>query len=148
MAGLICTLNIPATSLIAATALTVAQIKAPTNHRLKILRYGLFFNGTTNAGQPVQLRVGRATATFGTLTAATPHTNQEGLPETPLASCGIAPTATEPTYTQIHHTDTIHPQLSEQISTNAFEVAGGSSVGFELTATAGVNVSGWIEYEE
>lgn len=147
MAGLICTLNIPATPLVAATALTVAQLKAPTNHRLKVIRYGLFFNGTSNAGQPVQLRVGRATATFGTFTAATPRVNQEGLPETPLATCGTLATV-EPTYTSIHHTDAIHPQLSEVMSSNAFEVAGGSSVGFELTAPAGVNVSGWIEYEE
>ena len=150
MSALLCRVNLPATALVANTAKTVIQLKAPTNQRLKILGYGFFFNGTTNAGQPVQLRAGRATATFGTFTAATPQPEEEGLTETPQAAAGINASA-EPTYTQILQTETIHPQLSyvyQYDQGKELTVKGGSSINFEMTAAAGVNVSGWVKYEE
>ena len=150
MAGLQCRVNLPSTALVAATAKTAVQLKAPANQRLKLLGYGFFMDGVVNTAQPVQVRLGRATAAFGTFTAATPQPKEEGLPETPQATAGTNATA-EPTYTQILETDTIHPQLGMVfLATPGQEhtVKGGSSLNFEFTAPAGVNVRGWVDYEE
>ena len=53
MAALQAYLNIPSTSLTAATAQSVAVLTAPTNQRVKVLGYGFYFDGTLNSAQPV-----------------------------------------------------------------------------------------------
>lgn len=150
MAGLPCRINIPSTALAAGVAKTVVQIKAPANQRLKILGYAFFFDSATPGMQPVAVRQARATATFGTLSAATPQPKEEGIPETPQMTAGTNATV-EPTFTQVLGTETIPPQQGYVFYYPAGTeetVKGGSSLNYEFTAPNGVNVRGWLEVEE
>lgn len=133
----------------AGVAKTPAVVTAPANQRLKILGYGFFFDGTLSTGQPVEIDIRRASAT-GTGTSATPQANEGDLTETFQASwlidCG-----TEPTYTSTYKTITVHPQLGYEYEAPAGQeiiVKGGGILGFQATAPAGVNIRGYVLYEE
>ena len=136
-------------ALTAATAKTVLQITAPTNHRGKILSWGVYFDGTSSSAEPVQVRLLRQT-TAGTMSALTPTKADNSLSETLLFTAQHTATA-EPTAGDLLEAKEVHPQGGyEKIYSAGQEkiIGGGGRVGIECTAPAGVNVRAEIHFEE
>jgi hypothetical protein len=150
MAALQFELAVPSIALTAATAKTVAQIKAPANQRVKILGFGFYFDGTTNTAVPVQLRILRQ-STAGTMSGATPVADEPELTETIQSTCQTNATA-EPTLSSTLRVISIPAYNGMYECPAAFGqeiiIGGGGYLGFEMNAPAGVNVRGWIRAEE
>ena len=68
-------------ALTAATAKTIMQLVAASNHRVKLLEWGVYFDGTSTTAEPVQVRLLRQT-TAGTMSSLTPTKNDDSLAET------------------------------------------------------------------
>lgn len=136
-------------ALVAATAKTVLQLRAPANHRLKVLGWGIYFDGVAVDAAPVQIKLLRQT-TDGTMTSVTALKLDDSLGETLLASGGKNATA-EPTAGDVLEVKEIHPQQGyEKIYPMGQEpiVGGGDRIGILVTAPAGVNCEAEIKYEE
>lgn len=148
MAGLFCTAQTTEEALAAATAETIIQLVAPTNQRVRVLGWGVFFDGTSATAAPVEVRIVRQT-TAGTASALTPVLNQP-------ASETIQTTAqqdfsAEPTSTDVLDVVEVHPQGGyEKWFPPGYEIimAGGTRLGLECTAPAIVNVRAKIYFEE
>ena len=97
MSALVCHVNSGEVTLVASTAKSVLQIKAPANQRVLLKAIKLF--GKQPAGgtdTPVKIRLTRSTANFGTFSAATANKNNPSNGETIQTSCGANASA-EPT---------------------------------------------------
>ncbi len=158
MAALQGYIDIPSTSLTGGTGLTVLEIVAPTNQRVKVLAYGFYFDGTSNSAVPVQALIARPTAA-GTYTSILPNPVEGECTETFQATYNYKNTGTEPTYTapssgaagNILKTFTVHPQLGyEYLAPLGQEdiIKGAGVYTVQLTAQAGVNVRGYVKVEE
>lgn len=137
-------------ALTAATAKTVVQIVAPTNQRLKILGWGLFFDGTSGSAEPVQVRLLRQT-TAGTMSALTP--TKLGTQSETIQSTAQHTATAEPTAGDVLDVVEVHPQagyekLYPEGSHMMPKIAGGGRVGIECTSPATVNVRAKIFFEE
>ena len=152
MAGLLLHVNSGEAALVAATAKTMLQIKAPANQRLlvKALRiFGKQAAGGTDA--VVRVRMTRSTANFGTGTAATPAKNNPSLPET-IQSSAAGNFSGEPT----SPTDgglwwELQPEsgiIEFQPTGLAIEVPGGAAVNFEFLGADTPTVMIQASYEE
>lgn len=136
-------------ALTAATAKTVIQIVAPSNHRLRVKRLGVFFDGTSVTAEPVQVRVLRQT-TAGTMTSLTPVPLDKSLAET-LQTTAQHTATVEPTAGDIVDVFEVHPQQGYEIIYplgDEIIVQGGGKLGIECTAPAGVNCRAKIVFEE
>lgn len=136
-------------ALAAATAKTVLQIVAPANHRLRILRWSVSFDGVSTTGEPVQVELIRQT-TAGTMSALTPVPLDDSLAETLLATAQHTATV-EPTSTSILDSIEVHPQdRHEAVYVWGQEpiVGGADRVAIRCTAPAIVNVRAKIVWEE
>jgi len=71
MAAVIAVANTAEIALSGATAKTVLQLVAASNHCVKIKSWGVFFDGTSVTAEPVQVRLLRQTDA-GTMSALTP----------------------------------------------------------------------------
>lgn len=136
-------------ALTAATAKTVLQLVAAANHRVKLLSWGIFFDGTSTTGEPVQVRLLRQT-TAGTATALTPTKRDDSIADTLLTTAQHTATA-EPTAGDLLEAIECHPQQGYQ----AFYpmgaeviIGGGDRVGLEVTAPATVNCRAMFLFEE
>jgi hypothetical protein len=67
------------------TTETLIQLAAPANQRVKILRWGVFFDGTQPRNEPVQIRLLRQTSS-GTADALSLVLLDDSLSETPQTS--------------------------------------------------------------
>lgn len=136
-------------ALSAATAKTVVQVVAATNHRVKILGWGVFFDGTSTTAEPVQVRLLRQT-TAGTMSALTPTKRDDSIAETLLTTAQHTATA-EPTAGDLLEAVEVHPQQSFMIMYPLGSepiIGGGDRVGIECTAPATVNVRAQVLFEE
>lgn len=152
MAGIICTVQTAEQALTAATAKTIVQIVAPTNQRLKVLRWGVGFDGISPTAEPVQVRLLRQTSAIGgTPAAITPVITGVGS-ETPQATAAYyGGSPTEPSAGNVLSVKEIHPQSSYDYTFPLGQeilVPGGGRLGIECTAPANVNVRPEIVYEE
>jgi hypothetical protein len=154
MAGLIAYLNIPKTTLVAATAKTIAQLTAPTNQRLKILEIGVFFDSISTTPGSSQLRVIKQTSA-GTMTAQAPVASEPELTET-IQATGAVNASAEPTNagaTAVIMTPAV-PITSGLVYPfppgQELYVGGAGRLGFEVTLPTGASASayGYIKYEE
>ncbi len=150
MAALQAYVNVPSTSLSAATATTVAALVAPSNQRVKVLGYGFYFDGTLNSAQPVQIILGAFTG-GASMTAATPVKVEPELTETVQTTADIWKTGqTEGTYTA-YKTFTVHPQLGYEYMAPLGQediIKGGTNWGVQVYAPATVDVRGYVKFEE
>lgn len=154
MAGIICSATTPEIALSAATAKTVGQIKSLANQRLKLLKWGVYFDGISPSAEPVQVRLLRqTTAIGGTPTAVTPvmvNTGSETIQSTFAYSAG----GSEPTAGNVIEAIEVHPQAGYEYTYplgQELEITGGASVGYlgvECTAPATVNVRCQMKWEE
>ena len=148
MAGITAIAQSSEIALTAATAKTVLQVVAAANHKIKILRWGVFFDGTSATAEPVQVRLLRQTDA-GTTSALTP-TKQTTDSETLQTTARHTATA-EPTGSDVLDICEVHPQSGYEVvltPDNYIWAAGGGRIGIECTAPAGVNVRAKIVFEE
>ena len=140
----------PAVALSAATAKTVVQLVAAANHRVKVLGWGVFFDGATSTATPVLVELLRQTSA-GTMTALTlVKTNDPGA---------------ETLQTSAQHTATVEPTAGNVVSRldvpaygGMYQVqlppgqeiimAGGERLGIRCTAPATVNAVAELFFEE
>lgn len=140
-----------AVPLVANTPRTVARVKAATNQRVKILGYGIYFDGTSNSGTPVQVQLGRISADGTSPTAITVMPGEQELTETFQTSVATASVGNEPTYSNYMKTLAVHPQLGyEYLAPLGQEIvlAGGGMWGIVANAPAGVDARGYVLFEE
>lgn len=135
-------------ALAAATAKTAVQLLSPTNHRVKVIGWGVFFDGVTAAAAPVQVRLLRQTSA-GTMTTGTP-VKLSPRSETLLTS-GFTNATAEPTFSDVLDLVMVHPQQGYEIKfTPGQEIVlgGAERIGIEITAPAIVNVRAKLLFEE
>ena len=136
-------------ALVADTAKTILQLIAPANHRLKVIGWGVFFDGTSATAQPVKVELLRQTSA-GTMSANTPVKWDDSLAET-LQTTAQDSATVEPSAGDILERKEVHPQTSyEKIFPLSQEpiVGGGDRIGIRCEADAGVNVRAEITFEE
>lgn len=148
MAGLFCTAQTTEEALGAATAETIIQLVSPTNQRVRVLGWGVFFDGTSATAEPVQVRVLRQTSA-GTSSALTPVLNQPAS-ET-IQTTALQDFSAEPSASDVLDVVECHPQGGyEKWFPPGYEIimAGGTRLGLECTAPAIVNVRAKFYFEE
>ena len=149
MAGLIIAATTTEVALVATTAKTVIQAVAAANHRIKILRWGVFFDGTSVTAEPVQVRLLRQT-TAGTMTSLSPVlVAPAGAAETIQTTAQHSASA-EPTAGDVLDVIEVHPQQGYEViypMGQEISVPGAGRIGIECTSPATVNVRAkfWIE---
>lgn len=129
---------------------TVVQIVAQANHRLKILRWGVFFDGTSATAEPVQVTLSRQSSA-GTMSALTPVKLDDSLAESLTTTAQHTATGAEPTTGDTIDAIEVHPQTGYEIiyPFGQEPIVGGSDrVGVICTAPANVNVRAKIVFEE
>ena len=145
-------IDLPSVALTSGAAKTAVQLTAPTNQRVKILGYGFYFDGTVNSAQPVQIAAGRITSTTGTsYTAATIQPVEPELTETFQTVAKINQISTEPTYSPVLKTFTVHPQLGyEYLAPLGQEdiIPGAGVFGFQVLSLSAVDIRGYVKIEE
>ena len=136
-------------SLSAATAKTVLQVKAPANQRVRILGWGVYFDGTSVSAEAVSVKLVRQ-STAGTMSAVTPAKCDDSLPET-VQSTGSVNASVEPTTGEVLQYRNVHPQSGYEHSYGVGDedkIKGGGYVGILCDAPATVNVIPWMKCEE
>lgn len=136
-------------ALTAATAKTVLQLVAAANHRIKILSWAVFFDGTSTTAEPVQIRVLRQT-TAGTMSALTPTKRDDSIADSLLTTAQHTATV-EPTASDVLEAIEVHPQQGYQAYAPMgaeIIVGGGDRLGIEATAPSGVNCRAMFIFEE
>ncbi len=136
-------------ALTAATAKTVLQLVAAANHRVRLLSFGIFFDGTSTTAEPVQVRLLRQT-TAGTMSALTPTKRDDSIADTLLTTAQHTATA-EPTAGDVLEAIEVHPQQGYQCfypMGAEVIIGGGDRLGLEVTAPAAVNCRALFVFEE
>ena len=136
-------------ALATATQETVLQLVAAANHRVKLLKWGVFFDGTSVSAEPVQVTLERQ-STAGTSSANTPVKVDDSLAET-LQTTARDVFTVEPTSGDVLGVFEVHPQsgyaellpLGQEII-----IGGGDRLGIRCTAPAGVNCRAFMMFEE
>lgn len=134
---------------VTSTAKTVLQLRAAANHRVKLLSWGIYFDGIVVTDPAVVVELLRQT-TDGTMTAVTARKNDDSLAETMQTDGGHTATA-EPTAGDILENKEIHPQQGyEKIYPFGAEiiVGGGDRIGIRVTAPNNVNCLPEMTFEE
>lgn len=148
MAGIIASAVTAEVSLTAATARTIIQVAAATNHRVRILGIGLHCDGTSPTAEPIKVDIYRQT-TAGTMTALQPRLVA---PATESVQTTAQHSATaEPTYGDLIDSFEVHPQsgYAERYPVGQeIIVPGGGRLGVVCTAPATVNAIAKIHFEE
>ncbi len=137
MAQLQFALEPTAVSCVANTAKTILQLVAPTNQRVKVLGWGVAFDGVLTTGKPIAIRVLRQ-STAGTMSALTP-VNTNSVAET-IQSTAQHTATVEPTAGNVLYSGAVHPQqgILVQFPYGAeYMVPGGGRLGIEITVPSG-----------
>lgn len=135
--------------LAAATAETVIQLIAPSNHRIKLLAWGIYFDGTSVTAEPVQVTIARQ-STAGTASSLTPVKRDDSLAET-LQTTAQQDFTVEPTTGDVLEAREVHPQAGFEVwypLGQEIVIGGGDRVGLIATAPATVNCRAWMLFEE
>jgi hypothetical protein len=154
MAGLKLSVTSGEVALVAATAKTLLQIKAPTNQR--VLVKGLKVMGKSAAGgtdTPVKIRVTSSSANFGTAGATpTPGKRNPSNGETPQSTVGsnFSAEPTSPTDRGVLYEVSPQSGVIEPFPfDNPYEIPGGQSLQVEATAPVGTpTIAVTLDYEE
>lgn len=154
MAGLqLVAANSAAVSIVANTAKMIVGVNAPTNQRLRILGYGVSFDGVTASAIPATVRLRRHT-TAGTSTALTIVKAETEIGVTIQSTAGENYTV-NPTLGDIVWPGFIHPQggVFDKVFPLDWKIftAAGGRIGIVVTTPSGaatVNVQGYILFEE
>lgn len=148
MSGITAVVQTSEIALTATTARTVLQLLAPTNHRVKVLGWGVFFDGINTAAEPVQVRVLRQTSagTMTTVVALSLAPISEVIQTLAYHSASVEPTASD-TLDVIE----CHPQQGYEVKFPMGQeiiLPGAGRLGIECIAPASVNVRAKFFFEE
>jgi len=149
MANLQFSARVPEVALTGDTTGTVIQLIAPANHRVKILRWGLFFDGTQPRNEPVSVRILRQTSS-GTASFFSLVKLDDSLSET-IQTTARKTFTLEPTDGAILESYNIHPQQGifvPYVLGQELIISGGSRLGISCAAPNAVNVTAFIIGEE
>jgi len=149
MAAQIAIVTITKEALAAATIETLIQLIAAANHRVKILEWGIFFNGTSNTAEPVDVQLQRQTDA-GTGSSLTPVKLDDSIGET-LLTTGQQDFNAEPTSTDEVDVALVHPQswyVKQFPYGREPKIGGGDRLGLRATAPAIVSCRAYIVFEE
>lgn len=136
-------------ALSAATAKTVLQITAPSNHRLRILEWGVFFDGVSTTAEPAVVQLLRQSGSF-TATSLTLVKEDDSIAET-IQSTAIHTATVEGTDGDVLRRKNVHPQGGyewQRDPTRDLIIGGGDKCGIKITAPAAVNVIPYMVCEE
>jgi len=136
-------------ALSAATVKTIVRVKAPANQMVKVLAWGVSFDGTVSTNEPVVVQLLRQT-TDGTGTSFTAKKVNDSI-STSVQSTTHKDFSAEPTAGDILDTKEIHPQSGLHIIFPPGQepiVGGGGRLAIRATAPNAVNVSGNLFCEE
>lgn len=139
----------PSEALAAATAETVLQLVAATNHRIKLLGFSVAFDGASTTAVPVLVELVRQ-STAGTSSACTPTKRDDSIADTLLTTARQQCTV-EPTTGDIMEEWLVHPQQGIVIMYPlGMEpiCGGGDRIGIRATAPAVVNCRVAMIFEE
>ncbi len=130
---------------------TILQLVAASNHRVKILGWGISFNGLSVTEEPIKVILKRSSSA-GTSAAGTVVQVDDSIAETLQTASRISFTA-EPTVGDELETKFIHPQgWFEKIYPEGKEIilGGGDRIGLETTTAAAVTpeCSAFFHFEE
>lgn len=128
----------------AATAKTVLQVVAASNHRVQPVWFDVSFEGISATDAPAYIRVLKQT-TAGTSSALTLVKNNAADDET-LEVTAIHTATVEPTASDVKWTGFIHPQSGKRIG--PFVIPGGERLGVEVTVSANVDCVASVVGEE
>jgi hypothetical protein len=137
-------------ALSAATIKSVLHVTAPTNHRVKLLGWGIFFDGTSPTAEPVRVQLQRTSAD-GTFTSATPRKSDDSIAETIQSTAGKNASAEPATPGDILEVKEIHPQSGYEVFYpfgQEVVVGGGDRLCIRATAPASVNCEVYAYCEE
>jgi hypothetical protein len=150
MAALVGAINTAEVALTAATAKTVIQYAAPSTGQLvKLLGWGVFFDGVSGTAEPVRVRLLMQT-TAGTMSALNIRAHNRSSNGTFQGAAQTTATA-EPTAGDVIESIEVHPQQGyEKIFPMGMEpiLASGTRIGIECTAPAAVNALAKLTIEE
>jgi len=156
MSDLFAALISPKTALSASTAKTILELTAPANHRIKIVRWGLFFDeetGDATPATPLLAELLKSTVT-GTGTAAVPILARPAS-EVPQSTAKDTITV-EGTLTDVYDSSVVNAQTGYEVIFPVGQeviVAGGAAIAIRVTpgavvSTGGLNVVAKIWFEE
>lgn len=128
-------------------ALTLLQIIAPTNQRLKLWEIAVGFHGVSNTDAPNTVSLVSA-ADAGTSSALTLLLDDASQPETPQSTAKQTFTA-EPGTPVVRRTWAVHPQtgLILPLATPII-IPGGGRLGIRVTASVSTTADAYFAYEE
>lgn len=127
---------------------TVLQIRNPANHRVAILGYGVYFDGTSATAAPVQVELADQSGA-ATGTAVTPA--KQGPYSETVQTTAVYNATGEPTTSNTIKIVNVHPQSGYEVQFpfgQEYVMAGDDDVGIRCKAGASVNVHAWILFEE
>lgn len=128
-------------ALSAGVAKTVLQITAPTNQRVRIVGFGVFFDGAVPNSEPVIVKLVRQ-SNAGTMSALTLVKTGPVAGSETLQTTGSHTATVEPTTTDTVDVFEVHPQAGiEKLFPLGRElvIAGGARLGLVITAPSAVN---------
>lgn len=149
MAGILARVPSGEVSLTAATAKTVLQLVAATNHRSKVNGVHIAGKGIVVTDGPIKVRILRQT-TAGEMSVATPVKNDSSDDETLQTTAQKNATA-EPTAGDVLEEFEVHPQTQYRCFYpfgQEIVVPGGTRIGIECTAPQNQTVTAGFDFEE
>lgn len=144
MAGIIGRVSTPQISLSAATAKTVLQLIAAANHRVKVSRVSVSFEGTSPTDAPAQVDI-YTQSNGGTMTANNPVKDNAADDET-LQTTATRNASAEPTAGDLLDSRLCHPQ--SRVDLGPFVIPGGGRIGVKVTAPNAVDCIASAVFEE
>lgn len=148
MADLQFSTHTPEVALTASASKTVLKVTAPANQRLKLLEWGVYFDGVSATTEPAIVELVRLSSS-GTM-SATGTVKNDDYQET-IQSVAEYDASSEPTVSAVLEPKEVHPQSGyEKAYGLGLEprVPGGGRMGIKITAAADVNVRAWMKFEE
>lgn len=126
-------------ALAAATAKTVAQIRAAANHGIELLEVEVSGDGTTPTAAPIKVEVLRQT-TDGTMTSLTLVKGDDGVDDT-LDTTAAHTATSEPTAGDVLWVGRVHPQHGRTwVFDPPLRLKTAGRYGIRCTAASAVNV--------
>lgn len=148
MAGILATAQTPEITT-GTGKITLLQLVAPANQRLRVKEISVSFKGVVNTDAPILVQVLRQT-TAGTMTALTPQKMNENDGET-LQATAQHTASSEPTGSTEVMGEEVHPQggfLWQAPFGGELIVKGGNRVGIAVTAGASTSAKARMIFEE
>jgi hypothetical protein len=129
--------------------ITLIQILAATNQRVKVKEISISFNGISNTAAPILVEILRQTSA-GTMSALSPVKQNSSDSETLQTTAQYNATA-EPSASSIVMTEQVHPQggyLWQAPFGGEIVVPGAGRLGLRVTAGASVSAVARMVFEE